>query len=196
MLNCIEKLYFFFWKINLKAILKKKIYTDFKLTWRKLATNSTHRQANNLQIKHTKSVFHNTYTWKYRLYILSIFIHLLCSTITYPAVPRIVFFTLQYLPCPPPLPQRSWNLFRPAVLTLPPRSWSLSCSAVCTWSDWQLPPGSSETPPTHCVPCRRSLSGHRKYNIGQQVKIIHGYQLLWQRQSKNDDRVSNACVGN
>lgn len=101
MLNCIEKLYFFFWKINLKAILKKKIYTDFKLTWRKLATNSTHRQANNLQIKHTKSVFHNTYTWKYRLYILSIFIHLLCSRITYPAVPRIVFFTLQYLPCPP-----------------------------------------------------------------------------------------------
>lgn len=111
MLNCIEKLYFFFWKINLKAILKKKIYTDFKLTWRKLATNSTHRQANNLQIKHTKSVFHNSYTWKYRLYILSIFIHLLCSTITYPAVPQIVCFTLQYLPCPPPLKELKSFLF-------------------------------------------------------------------------------------
>lgn len=100
------KIVFLFSKINLKAILKKKIYTDFKLTWRKLATNSTHRQANNLQIKHTKSVFHNTYIWKYRFDILSIFIHLLCSTITYPAVPRIVFFILQYLPCPPPPPPK------------------------------------------------------------------------------------------
>lgn len=114
------KIVFLFSKINLKAILEKKIYTDFKLTWRKLATNSTHRQANNLQIKHTKSVFHNTYIWKYRFDILSIFIHLLCSTITYPAVPQIVFFTLQYLPCPPPSPKGAEICFVLQYLPCPP----------------------------------------------------------------------------
>lgn len=113
MKNCIS-----FFKNQHKSHFKEKIYTDFKLTWRKLATNSTHRQANNLQIKHTKSVFHNIYTWKYRLYILSIFI-LLCSTCTYPAVPWIVFFTLEYLPCPLP-PKGAEIFFALQYLPCPP----------------------------------------------------------------------------
>lgn len=154
---------------------------DSKLTWRKLATNKTQRQANSLQIKCTKSAFQTVIHEHTCILSTWIFCSNILENYFMSESWSLFFLPFSTYPAPPP---RSWSLFYPAVLTLPPRSWSLSCSAVCTWSNWQLPPGSSGTPLTHCLPRRRSLWGHKKHNIGQQVKIIQKFQLIWQCRSK------------